>query len=157
MIIELTLCSSGDLGDGRDSRQRDFVFDDLSRGLCSARQFEVRFRSSYFSSFSKFSFTAASVFSSSLCLPTSPLHRTRLSKMSTPVSDINNGDVAWMLISTALVLLMVIGLGLFYAGLARHVPSHLNPADNPRLTFYLATKTRCLSCSFVSSLWPWFQ
>jgi Amt family ammonium transporter len=32
---------------------------------------------------------------------------------------VDTGDTAWMLISTALVLLMVIGLGLFYAGLVR--------------------------------------
>ena len=32
---------------------------------------------------------------------------------------INTGDTAWMLIATALVLLMTIGLGLFYAGLVR--------------------------------------
>ena len=35
-------------------------------------------------------------------------------------SDINSGDTAWMLISTALVLMMTIpGLGLFYAGMVR--------------------------------------
>jgi len=32
---------------------------------------------------------------------------------------IDSGDTAWMLISTALVLLMTVGLGLFYAGLVR--------------------------------------
>ena len=32
---------------------------------------------------------------------------------------INTGDTAWMLMATALVLLMTIGLGLFYAGLVR--------------------------------------
>jgi Amt family ammonium transporter len=35
------------------------------------------------------------------------------------VSEIDTGDTAWMLASTALVLLMTIGLGLFYAGLVR--------------------------------------
>ena len=35
-------------------------------------------------------------------------------------SDINSGDTAWMLTSTALVLMMTIpGLGLFYAGMVR--------------------------------------
>jgi Amt family ammonium transporter len=35
-------------------------------------------------------------------------------------SDINSGDTAWMLVSTALVLMMTIpGLGLFYAGMVR--------------------------------------
>src|SRR3989337_2394829 len=34
-------------------------------------------------------------------------------------TEIDTGDTAWMLISTALVLLMTIGLGLFYAGLVR--------------------------------------
>ena len=33
------------------------------------------------------------------------------------MSAIDTGDTAWMLASTALVLLMTIGLGLFYAGL----------------------------------------
>ncbi|MBA2765268.1 MAG: ammonium transporter [Thermoleophilaceae bacterium] len=32
---------------------------------------------------------------------------------------IDTGDTAWMLVSTALVLLMTVGLGLFYAGLVR--------------------------------------
>lgn len=35
------------------------------------------------------------------------------------MSAIDTGDTAWMLASTALVLLMTIGLGLFYAGLVR--------------------------------------
>jgi ammonium transporter, Amt family len=34
-------------------------------------------------------------------------------------SPIDTGDTAWMLVATALVLLMTIGLGLFYAGLVR--------------------------------------
>jgi len=34
-------------------------------------------------------------------------------------SEIDTGDTAWMLVSTALVLLMTVGLGLFYAGLVR--------------------------------------
>ena len=33
--------------------------------------------------------------------------------------EINTGDTAWMLIATALVLFMTIGLGVFYAGLVR--------------------------------------
>jgi len=36
-----------------------------------------------------------------------------------PVAQIDTGDTAWMLASTALVLLMTIGLGVFYAGLVR--------------------------------------
>jgi ammonium transporter, Amt family len=32
-------------------------------------------------------------------------------------SQINSGDTAWMLMATALVLLMTVGLGLFYCGL----------------------------------------
>ncbi len=35
------------------------------------------------------------------------------------VAEIDTGDTAWMLAATALVLLMTIGLGLFYAGLVR--------------------------------------
>ncbi len=35
------------------------------------------------------------------------------------VAEVNTGDTAWMLVATALVLLMTIGLGLFYAGLVR--------------------------------------
>ena len=34
-------------------------------------------------------------------------------------TEVNTGDTAWMLMATALVLLMTIGLGLFYAGLVR--------------------------------------
>ena len=34
-------------------------------------------------------------------------------------SQINSGDTAWMLMATALVILMTIGLGVFYAGLVR--------------------------------------
>src|SRR5262245_1311658 len=34
-------------------------------------------------------------------------------------SEIDTGDTAWMLTATALVILMTIGLGLFYAGLVR--------------------------------------
>jgi len=34
-------------------------------------------------------------------------------------SQVDTGDTAWMLVSTALVLLMTIGLGIFYAGLVR--------------------------------------
>src|SRR4051794_26567872 len=34
-------------------------------------------------------------------------------------SGINAGDTAWMLAATALVLMMTIALGLFYAGLVR--------------------------------------
>jgi Amt family ammonium transporter len=34
-------------------------------------------------------------------------------------AEINTGDTAWMLVATALVLLMTIGLGVFYAGLVR--------------------------------------
>ena len=34
-------------------------------------------------------------------------------------AQVNTGDTAWMLAATALVLLMTIGLGLFYAGLVR--------------------------------------
>jgi len=34
-------------------------------------------------------------------------------------AEVNTGDTAWMLMATALVLLMTVGLGLFYAGLVR--------------------------------------
>ncbi len=34
-------------------------------------------------------------------------------------AEVNTGDTAWMLTATALVLLMTVGLGLFYAGLVR--------------------------------------
>ena len=36
-----------------------------------------------------------------------------------PLAQVNTGDTAWMLTATALVILMTIGLGLFYAGLVR--------------------------------------
>jgi ammonium transporter, Amt family len=35
------------------------------------------------------------------------------------VAEVDTGDTAWMLVATALVLLMTVGLGLFYAGLVR--------------------------------------
>src|SRR5688572_20780388 len=35
------------------------------------------------------------------------------------MTEINTGDTAWMLVATALVLLMTPALGLFYAGLVR--------------------------------------
>jgi ammonium transporter, Amt family len=35
------------------------------------------------------------------------------------LAQVNTGDTAWMLTATALVLLMTVGLGLFYAGLVR--------------------------------------
>jgi len=35
------------------------------------------------------------------------------------LADMNSGDTAWLLVSTALVLLMVPGLALFYGGLVR--------------------------------------
>jgi Amt family ammonium transporter len=35
------------------------------------------------------------------------------------IEGVDTGDTAWMLVATALVLLMTIGLGLFYAGLVR--------------------------------------
>lgn len=38
---------------------------------------------------------------------------------STPAAPINSGDTAWVLISTALVLLMTPGLAFFYGGMAR--------------------------------------
>lgn len=37
----------------------------------------------------------------------------------TVLAQVDTGDTAWMLVATALVLLMTIGLGLFYAGLVR--------------------------------------
>jgi Amt family ammonium transporter len=45
------------------------------------------------------------------------------------VTEIDTGDTAWMLASTALVLFMTIGLGLFYAGLVRQ--------KNPLNTFMM--------------------
>ena len=39
--------------------------------------------------------------------------------MTPPPSVISAGDTAWVLISTALVMLMVPGLALFYGGLVR--------------------------------------
>ncbi|MBC8086120.1 MAG: ammonium transporter, partial [Phycisphaerae bacterium] len=36
-----------------------------------------------------------------------------------PETPISNGDTAWVLISSALVLLMVPGLAFFYGGLVR--------------------------------------
>ncbi|HEV2774753.1 MAG TPA: ammonium transporter [Solirubrobacteraceae bacterium] len=41
------------------------------------------------------------------------------SLLATAPAAVDTGDTAWMLIATALVLVMTIGLGLFYAGLVR--------------------------------------
>jgi Amt family ammonium transporter len=35
-------------------------------------------------------------------------------------TTINDGDTAWVLLSSSLVMLMIPGLGYFYSGLARH-------------------------------------
>lgn len=37
-----------------------------------------------------------------------------------PVIAINDGDTTWVLVSSAMVMLMIPGLGYFYSGLARH-------------------------------------
>jgi len=42
-----------------------------------------------------------------------------MTTLTAAAEEINSGDTAWMLVATALVLLMTIGLGLFYAGLVR--------------------------------------
>ena len=42
-----------------------------------------------------------------------------MSPLLAAATEIDTGDTAWMLVATALVLLMTIGLGLFYAGLVR--------------------------------------
>src|SRR5687767_6685256 len=42
-----------------------------------------------------------------------------MSPLLAAAGEINTGDTAWMLAATALVLLMTVGLGLFYAGLVR--------------------------------------
>ena len=39
--------------------------------------------------------------------------------LAAAAAEVNTGDTAWMLVATALVMLMTIGLGLFYAGLVR--------------------------------------
>ena len=41
------------------------------------------------------------------------------SLLAAAVPEVNTGDTAWMLIATALVMFMTIGLGVFYAGLVR--------------------------------------
>ena len=42
-----------------------------------------------------------------------------LTPLSLAVDTVDTGDTAWMMTATALVLLMTVGLGLFYAGLVR--------------------------------------
>ena len=42
-----------------------------------------------------------------------------MSPLLAAAGEINTGDTAWMLVATALVLFMTIGLGVFYAGLVR--------------------------------------
>ena len=39
--------------------------------------------------------------------------------MTTQFQQVSAGDTAWMLVATALVLMMTPALGLFYAGLVR--------------------------------------
>src|SRR5271154_5093256 len=46
-----------------------------------------------------------------------PINKEQLKKASEDAAA--HGDVAWMLVSTALVLFMVPGLALFYGGMAR--------------------------------------
>ncbi len=41
------------------------------------------------------------------------------SLLAAATAEVNTGDTAWMLIATALVMFMTIGLGVFYAGLVR--------------------------------------
>jgi Amt family ammonium transporter len=48
-----------------------------------------------------------------------------MSTVIAAAAEIDTGDTAWMLVATALVMLMTIGLGLFYAGLVR-VKNSLN-------------------------------
>jgi len=55
------------------------------------------------------------------------------------MKGVNTGDTAWMLVATALVILMTIGLGLFYAGLVR--------AKNTLNTFMM-----CLAALGVATL-----
>jgi Amt family ammonium transporter len=42
-----------------------------------------------------------------------------MSSLIAAATEVNTGDTAWMLIATALVMFMTIGLGVFYAGLVR--------------------------------------
>lgn len=43
----------------------------------------------------------------------------RLKSTQARTNDLQSGDIAWMLTSSALVLLMIPGVGFFYSGLAR--------------------------------------
>ena len=54
---------------------------------------------------------------------------TTLTTIAAAAARVDTGDTAWMLTSTALVLFMTIGLGLFYAGLVR--------SKNPLNTFMM--------------------
>src|SRR5438045_9209032 len=54
-------------------------------------------------------------------------------------STVDTGDTAWMLVATALVLMMTPALGLFYAGLVR--------AKNPLNTFMM-----CLAAIAVATV-----
>jgi len=48
-----------------------------------------------------------------------PLQQVEVAKAAVNVSKIDTGDTAWMLVSTALVMLMTPGLALFYGGMVR--------------------------------------
>jgi len=64
---------------------------------------------------------AAALASSALSLAqdTAPAVTETVAAAAAPASTINSGDTSWVLISTALVLLMTPGLAFFYAGMVR--------------------------------------
>src|SRR3712207_8474031 len=55
----------------------------------------------------------------STLFPYTTLFRSPGGRMTLIAQKIDTGDTAWMLVATALVLLMTPALGLFYAGLVR--------------------------------------
>ena len=53
-------------------------------------------------------------------------------------ADLDSGDTAWMMMATALVVFMTIGLGIFYAGLVR--------SKNALNTFMMSIAAMAVNC-----------
>ena len=56
---------------------------------------------------------------------------------------VNNGDTAWLLVSSALVMLMTPGVALFYGGMVRR-KNVLSTMDTPRFSFGKTPKNKSL-------------
>ena len=66
------------------------------------------------------------------------------------MSAIDTGNTAWMLISTALVMLMTPGLAFFYGGMV----SRKNALSTIMMSFMTSGLDRCVSGFFTAIAWP---